>query len=91
MPPESDFACCAACQSENQKAFTSEIALHFAGIEGLNKPIVWMFPTISVCLDCGKARFIVPERELKVLRTGAPVEGANVWLGSYDSKSTWDL
>lgn len=70
------------CHSENQKTFTSEIALHFAGIEGLNGPFVLMYPTVAVCLDCGKAQFIVPERELKVLLTGAPVEGAAVWLGS---------
>ena len=70
-----------SCQSENQKTFTSEIAINFPGIEGPNKPIVWVFSRISVCLDCGVARFIVPEGELEVLRTGVPVEGATVWLG----------
>ena len=54
------------------------MALHFPGLDGLNKPIVWVFPKISVCLDCGLAEFIVPEKELEVLRTGAPVEGAVV-------------
>ena len=72
---------CASCQSENQKTFTSEIALHFAGIEDLNKPIVWVFPRIFVCLDCGISQFMVPERELEVLRTGTPVEEATTWLG----------
>ena len=47
----------------------------------MNKPVVWVFPTISVCLDCGRAEFVVPEKELEVLRTGVPVEGAAVWLG----------
>jgi len=36
---------------------------------------------MSVCLDCGLAEFVVPEKELEVLRTGVPVEGAAVWLG----------
>jgi hypothetical protein len=78
----SEIQSCASCQSENQKTFTSEIAIHFPGLEGLKNPIVWVFPRISVCLDCGMvAQFIVPERELEVLRTGAPVEGAVVLLG----------
>ena len=82
IPAENDFACCPSCHlDENQKTFTSEIALHFPGIGGLNKPIVWVFPKISVCLECGQARFMVPERELEFLRTGAPVEGASVLLG----------
>ena len=69
---------CQSCQSENDKTFTGEIAIHFPGLAGLKRPIVWVFPTISVCLDCGRAEFAVPQRELEVLRTGAPVEGAAV-------------
>ena len=72
---------CTSCRSENRETFTSEIAMHFPGLAGLKKPIVWAFPEISVCLDCGRAEFAVLERELEVLRTGAPVEGAAVWLG----------
>ena len=87
MAAETESSSCTSCQSEIRKTFTSEIAIHFPGIEGLNKPIVWVFPTISVCLDCGRAQFMVPERELKVLRTGAPVEGAAVWLGHDPGKT----
>jgi hypothetical protein len=79
MNVESDLRC-TACQSENKKTFTGEIAMHFPGLEGLDNPIVWVFPIISVCLKCGVAGFAVPERELEVLRTGTPVEGASVWL-----------
>ena len=84
MAAKMDSPRCASCESENQKEFTSEVAIHFPGLAGLNKPIVWVFPRISVCLDCGLARFTVPERELAVLRTGTPVEGATVWLGTKD-------
>jgi hypothetical protein len=42
--------------------------LHFRGLEGLNKPIVWVFEDVSVCLDCGFAQFVVAEGELEVLR-----------------------
>jgi len=72
---------CKSCQVEHRSPFTGEIAIHFPGLAGLNKPVVWVFPTMSVCLDCGKAEFMVPEKELEVLRTGVPVEGAAVWLG----------
>ncbi len=78
---------CESCGSEKQKTFSSETAIHFLGLAGLNKPIVWVFPRVSVCLNCGLARFVVPERELEVLRTGTPVEGANVWLGRQDEKT----
>lgn len=73
---------CKACQSENQSTFSGEVAVHFPGLQGLEKPIVWVFPKISVCLNCGSAEFAISEKELQVLRTGSPVEGAAVWLGS---------
>lgn len=81
---------CTSCQSERQRTFTSEIAIHFPGLAGLNKPIVWVFPRISVCLDCGLARFVVPEKELEVIRSGTPVEGATVWLGGEDNENKRD-
>jgi hypothetical protein len=56
--------------------FNSEIAIHFPGLEGLDKPIVWIFPKLVVCLHCGFAEFAVPEREMQVLLQGSPIEGA---------------
>ena len=87
MAAQIDSSPCTSCQSGNQKTFTAEIAVHFPGIEGLDKPIVRVFPRISVCLDCGITQFVVPEKELEVLRTGARVKGAAVWLGSDDDES----
>jgi len=52
----------------------------------LNKPIVWVFPKLSVCLECGFTEFTVPERELGVIVTGAAVEGAVV----LDEKRPWE-
>ena len=81
MPTESSPRCKAcASGSERQKIFGGEVALHFCGVEGLTKPIVWVFPEIRVCLECGVAEFIIPEKELEVLATGRPVEGALVSL-----------
>jgi len=67
---------CKGCHSEKESVFNGEIAIHFPGLEGLDKPIVWVFPKIVVCLHCGFTEFAVPERELQVLRQGSPVEGA---------------
>jgi hypothetical protein len=77
----SGFVSCEGCQSEETKTFTGEVLIHFPGLQGLNKPIVWVFPYLTVCLSCGLTEFKVPEKELEVLRTGTPVEGAAVWLG----------
>lgn len=70
------------CPLEHKKTFTGEVAIHFPGLQGLDKPIVWVFPEISICLDCGLAEFLVSEKELEVLRTGTPVEGAVVSPGT---------
>jgi hypothetical protein len=59
---------CKSCQSERQSTFNAEIGLHFPGLAGLNKPIVWVFPKVLVCLDCGFTEFAVPIGELRVLR-----------------------
>ena len=54
--------------------FNGEVAIHFPGREGLTKPIVWVFPKLTICFDCGAAQFKVPKTELQVLK-GAPVDG----------------
>ena len=69
---------CTSCQSENQKTFTAEVAIHFPGLKGLDKPIVWVFPQLLVCLECGRSEFVIKERELKVIQTGLPIQGAMI-------------
>jgi hypothetical protein len=59
-----------------RKSFGSEIALHFPGLDGLTKPIVWLFPAVEVCLNCGTAEFVVPETEREALLRGQRLEGA---------------
>ena len=58
---------CKSCQSENQSILNGEIAIHFPGLEGLDKPIVWVFPKVLVCLNCGFTEFAIPEAELRRL------------------------
>ena len=71
-----DTAKCKKCFSERTERFNGEVAIHFLGLEGVDKPIVCVFPRMRVCLDCGLTEFSIPERELSVLRHGTPVEGA---------------
>ena len=73
---------CPSCQSKTISIFTSEMAIHFEGLANIDEPIVFMFPEVSVCLNCGLAQFTVPERELRVLVTHTPVEGTVVLLSS---------
>jgi len=69
-------SCCKFCKSENRSEFNSELAIHFRGRQALDKPVMWVFPSLLVCLDCGLTEFVVPDRELLVLRDGTPMEGA---------------
>jgi len=60
---------CRGCGgSPEVQAFDSEIALHFPGFDGLNKPIVWAFPKVLICLECGFAEFLVPDDSMQTLR-----------------------
>lgn len=70
---------CERCFSQLRPYFSGEVAIHFTGLGGLDKPIVWVFPTLVVCLSCGLTQFSVPERELRVLRDGTVADGAMVW------------
>ena len=60
---------CNSCTSSRQAEFLGEVCLHFqGGLESLNKPLVWAFPRVVVCLDCGSAQFAVPDTELKLVQ-----------------------
>jgi hypothetical protein len=61
---------CKSCGSVNQSEFTAEMAMHFAGLKNIDAPVVWVFPRIVVCLDCGTAEFAVPKSELRQLAKG---------------------
>jgi hypothetical protein len=74
-----EYQRCKQCSSQSQKEFNGELAIHFIGLKGLEKPIVWVFPKLHVCLSCGSTEFTVPERDLRVLAEGVAVDGALVW------------
>lgn len=58
---------CKACGSDNQGKFSAEIAIHRQAPGGRGKPLVWIFPELFVCLNCGKTEFVVPETQLRAI------------------------
>jgi hypothetical protein len=61
---------CKSCKSVNLREFRAEIGIHFPGLRNIDKPVVWVFPELAVCLDCGTAEFVVPEAEIRLLAQG---------------------
>jgi hypothetical protein len=41
--------------------------IHFPDFKDLDKPGVWAFPKLLVCLDCGSSRFTIPKTDLALL------------------------
>jgi hypothetical protein len=63
---------CPSCGSNNQAEFGSEMIVHFSGRENLDKPGVWVFSKLSICLDCGFLRSKIPASELAQIAASAP-------------------
>lgn len=41
--------------------------MHAPGLKNIDKPPVFVFPQVLICLVCGHAEFAVPETELRLL------------------------
>jgi hypothetical protein len=54
----------------NQGTFTWEVVILFPGLKPIDKPILWVFPRLIVCLNCGTTEFAVPKSELRQLAKG---------------------
>ena len=61
---------CKSCGSVNQSKFSGEIGIHFFGLKNIDRSVVWVFPELVVCMDCGIAEFAVPEAQLHQLAKG---------------------
>jgi hypothetical protein len=89
---------CASCASSNQAEFPAEINIHFAGLKNIDRPGIFVFPKVVVCLDCGLSHFTIAETELALLVKGevesedpvtAPVAGNKTfakWLREWTSE-----
>jgi hypothetical protein len=61
---------CLSCGSNKQSEFSAEMLIHFGGLKNLDKPGVWVFPKLLVCLDCGFSPLTVPAPERASLVAG---------------------
>jgi hypothetical protein len=77
---------CKACRSDRQEKFIAEVAIHFPGLIGLDKPTVFVFPQLWVCLSCGNAEFAIPESELRELAKSNAAAG-----GQHDASAFHEL
>ena len=46
---------CASCGSEKLSRYEGKLVIHFPEPKGSNKSVVWIFPEMWFCLDCGNA------------------------------------
>jgi len=60
------------------REFTAEIGVHFPGLKNIDKPTVWVFPELVVCLYCGLAEFVILETELCLLADDGS-DGSSEW------------
>jgi hypothetical protein len=58
---------CKGCHSGRVREYPAEINIHFAGKESLEKPSVWVFPNLIICVVCGFTEFRVPNADLQSL------------------------
>lgn len=70
---------CTLCGSGKEVEFAAEMVIHFSfsGLKNLDKPGVWIFPKLLVCLDCGFSRFTIPEEKLALLAKGTATKGTS--------------
>ena len=59
---------CVLCHSLNLTVYPSEINIHQPGRKGLDLPTVFVFPHLSVCLDCGVTQFTLSSDQLRELK-----------------------
>jgi hypothetical protein len=66
---------CKSCGAVNRRKFTAEIGIHCPGLKNIDLPVVWVFPELAVCMECGSAEFAVPEVDLGLLAKGEAAAG----------------
>jgi hypothetical protein len=47
--------------------FSAETGIRRSGLENIEKPAIFVFSELIVCLICGRAEFLGPKTELRVL------------------------
>jgi len=58
---------CGYCGSIKETELTTEINFHIPGPLSSADPGIFVFPKVSVCLDCGCVHFILRRDEMQVI------------------------
>jgi len=67
---------CKSCASSHLVRLSTEICLHFPGLSGLKRGPIFVFPKVTVCLDCGFVQSSLSSEELGLIRERARREQA---------------
>lgn len=59
---------CISCHSTKQVVLPAELNIHFSGLENLDKPSVFAFPSIFICLNCGHSQFTLLSLQVRQLK-----------------------
>jgi hypothetical protein len=78
---------CMVCGSDKLTKYTAEMNIHLTGLANLNRPSVWVFPELLVCLNCGFSPFMVPTAELSQLASATQISQGKHTLASVIVKS----
>jgi hypothetical protein len=71
---KNDLSICNSCASDNLAEFDSEVNIHFPGSRKLEKPSIFVFPKIIVCLNCGSLRSNLSPEETRALKKSVGTE-----------------
>ena len=61
---------CRSCGSGNRVC--GRVSVHVLGLENVDKPAVWIFPRLLVCMECGFTELTIEENHLRLLGKGPP-------------------
>jgi len=67
---------CVSCDSVNVRVYPAELNIHYPGLEGLDRPTVWAFPQLVVCLDCGYTHFTLSDDQVRELKSDSRSDAA---------------
>jgi hypothetical protein len=66
---------CRSCGSGSLKNFAGELSVHALGMQNVDAPVVWVFPELQVCMDCGFTELKIDANKLGLLGKGPPGDG----------------
>ena len=55
---------CGVCGSTREQKFESEVTIHFPKLKDIDKHPMVLAPELFICLDCGRAEFVIPGGKL---------------------------